>query len=87
VLESVKASAKFPGTPSEVYNLGGGFENSCSVLEAFALAAEASGREQVWTDVESIASEIISVTYSDLTKMKTHYPRLGHHQEPETGCG
>jgi hypothetical protein len=27
----------------EVYNLGGGFENSCSILEAFALAVEVSG--------------------------------------------
>src|SRR5579872_2498114 len=32
----------------EVYNLGGGLENSCSILEAFALAREVSGREQVW---------------------------------------
>ena len=61
----------------EVYNLGGGFENSCSILEAFALAAEVSGREQVWTYVESNRIGDHICYYSDLTKMKTHYPGWG----------
>ena len=29
----------------EVYNLGGGFENSCSILEAFDLTEKVTGRE------------------------------------------
>jgi CDP-paratose 2-epimerase len=61
----------------EVYNLGGGFENSCSILEAFALAAEVSGREQAWTYVESNRIGDHICYYSDLTKMKAHYPDWG----------
>jgi len=58
----------------EVYNLGGGFENSCSILEAFALAKAWSGREQVWTYVEANRIGDHICYYSDLTKMKSHYP-------------
>src|ERR1041385_1001482 len=61
----------------EVYNLGGGFENSCSILEAFALAEEVSGRKQVWTYVESNRIGDHICYYSDLTKMKAHYPEWG----------
>ena len=61
----------------EVYNLGGGYENSCSILEAFALAEEASGRKQVWTYVEGNRTGDHICYYSDLTKMKTHYPGWG----------
>lgn len=58
----------------EVYNLGGGFENSCSIIEAFALAKEWSGREQVWSYVESNRIGDHICYYSDLTKMKSQYP-------------
>src|SRR5271154_7336358 len=61
----------------EVYNLGGGRENSCSILEAFSLAAEVSGRQQVWTYVDSNRIGDHICYYSDLTKMKTHYPDWG----------
>jgi CDP-paratose 2-epimerase len=61
----------------EVYNLGGGKENSCSILEAFALAAEATGREQVWTYIEENRIGDHICYYSDLTKMKAHYPEWG----------
>jgi CDP-paratose 2-epimerase len=57
----------------EVYNLGGGFENSCSILEAFALAKDWSGREQVWTYFEANRIGDHICYYSDLTKMKAHY--------------
>jgi CDP-paratose 2-epimerase len=59
----------------EVYNLGGGFENSCSILEAFALTKEWSGREQNWTYVETNRVGDHICYYSDLTKMKSHYPK------------
>jgi hypothetical protein len=36
----------------EVYNLGGGKANSCSILEAFRLAESFTGRRQVFTMVE-----------------------------------
>lgn len=58
----------------EVYNLGGGFENSCSIREAFALVKEWSGREQVWTYVETNRVGDHICYYSDLTKIKSHYP-------------
>jgi CDP-paratose 2-epimerase len=61
----------------EVYNIGGGAGNSCSILEAFALAAELTGREQVWSYVESNRIGDHICYYSDLTKMKTHYPDWG----------
>jgi CDP-paratose 2-epimerase len=59
----------------EVYNIGGGVENSCSILEAFALAAEISGRKQIWTYVESNRIGDHICYYSDLTKMIAHYPK------------
>jgi len=58
----------------EVYNLGGGLENSCSILEAFALVKEWSGREQVWSYVETNRIGDHICYYSDLRKMKSHYP-------------
>jgi CDP-paratose 2-epimerase len=58
----------------EVYNLGGGTENSCSILEAFRMAAEVSGREQVWTYVDTNRLGDHICYYSDLTKLKSHYP-------------
>jgi CDP-paratose 2-epimerase len=66
----------FAQTPrcGEVYNLGGGFENSCSILEAFAMAKEWSGREQVWSYVDTNRIGDHVCYYSDLRKMKLHYP-------------
>jgi len=59
----------------EVYNLGGGKSNSCSILEAFSLTETISGKKQVcrYVDQNRIGDHICY--YSDLTKMKTHYPR------------
>jgi len=58
----------------EVYNLGGGKENSCSILEAFALAEGSSGQKMKWQymDENRIGDHICY--YSDLRKMKAHYP-------------
>jgi len=57
----------------EVYNLGGGKENSCSILEAFALAESQTGKKQVFTYVECPRSGDHVCYYSDLRKMKSHY--------------
>jgi CDP-paratose 2-epimerase len=61
----------------EVYNLGGGMDNTCSILEAFALASELTGRKQIYRylDQPRIGDHICY--YSDLTKMKAHYPQWG----------
>ncbi len=59
----------------EVYNIGGGKENSCSILEAFKLVKEHTGKEQkfLYSDKNRNGDHICY--YSDLTKMKSHYPR------------
>ncbi|MBV8809375.1 MAG: NAD-dependent epimerase/dehydratase family protein [Acidobacteriaceae bacterium] len=58
----------------EVYNIGGGKENSCSILEAFALVEEFTGKPQkyAYIDQNRIGDHICY--YSDLRKMKSHYP-------------
>jgi CDP-paratose 2-epimerase len=58
----------------EVYNLGGGKNNSCSILEAFKLVEEFSGKKQVfiYVDQNRIGDHICY--YSDLSKMKAHFP-------------
>jgi CDP-paratose 2-epimerase len=59
---------------AEVYNLGGGRANSCSILEAFQLAEKFSGRKQVFSYVDEnrIGDHICYI--SDLRKMRQHYP-------------
>ncbi len=58
----------------EVYNLGGGRENSCSILEAFEMTARATGRasRHVYVDTNRIGDHICY--YSDLRKMRRDYP-------------
>jgi CDP-paratose 2-epimerase len=67
---------KFLATPrmGEVYNIGGGKGNSCSILEAFALAAKFSGKKQVYTYVPENRLGDHICYYSDLRKMRAHYP-------------
>ena len=58
----------------EVYNIGGGKPNSCSILEAFELVASLTGRPQVYTYVNETRRGDHMCYFSDLRKMKTHYP-------------
>ena len=58
----------------EVCNLRGGRENSCSVLEPFALAKEVSGRDQLYAMVETNRIGDHICYYSDLRKARAHYP-------------
>ncbi len=59
---------------AEVYNLGGGKENTCSILEAFDMISEISGipMKYSYSDQNRIGDHICY--YSDLRKMKSHYP-------------
>ncbi len=59
---------------AEVYNLGGGKGNSCSILEAFRRVEEITGRPQRfrYVDANRIGDHICY--YSDLSKMRRHYP-------------
>jgi CDP-paratose 2-epimerase len=58
----------------EVYNLGGGKENSCSILEAFDMVRRYSGRQQIHSYVEQPRAGDHICYYSDLRKMQAHYP-------------
>ncbi len=60
---------------AEVYNCGGGRDNSCSILEAFARVEALSGKAMNWKYVDQ-AREGDHICYiSNLDKMKQHYPR------------
>lgn len=59
---------------AEVYNLGGGKANSCSVLEAFLMVEHITGQRMrtAYIDENRIGDHICY--YSDLRKMKSQYP-------------
>ncbi len=59
----------------EVYNLGGGKANSCSILEAFELAESFSGRPQKYVYLEESRSGDHTRSYSALRKLPSPYPK------------
>ena len=73
VARFIHAFTKAPRS-GEVYNLGGGKANSCSILEAFRMVEAVSGQPQRYTyiDTNRIGDHICY--YSDLSKMRDHYP-------------
>lgn len=58
----------------EVYNLGGGKENSCSIWEAFQIVEKFTGKPQRHTYCEENRIGDHICYYSDLRKMRAHYP-------------
>jgi CDP-paratose 2-epimerase len=58
----------------EVYNIGGGRANSCSILEAFALAESVTGHRQTFTYVDEARRGDHICYYSNLEKAQSHYP-------------
>jgi CDP-paratose 2-epimerase len=58
----------------EVYNLGGGKANSCSILEAFAAVEEVTGQKTKWRYVEENRPGDHICYYSDLRKIRSHFP-------------
>jgi len=62
---------------AEVYNIGGGKDNSCSILEAFELISALSNKpmKYKYSEVNRIGDHICY--YSDLRKMQSHYPAWG----------
>jgi CDP-paratose 2-epimerase len=71
----VRAIEEFAGNPrpGEVYNLGGGRENSVSILEAIAKIEQLSGKKLHWNYVDQnrIGDHICYI--SNLAKFKSHY--------------
>jgi CDP-paratose 2-epimerase len=68
----------------EVYNLGGGKENTTSILEAFRLIENISGKPMKYTYDNNNRSGDHICYYSDLRKMKEHYPNWGITKDLQT---
>lgn len=60
---------------AEVYNLGGGKDNTCSIIEAFDLISEISGKKMKYRYDETNRIGDHICYYSDLRKMRAHYPK------------
>lgn len=75
-LDVARFIAAFVGAPrpGEVYNIGGGRANSCSILEAFARIGALSGKPMQWEYVDKNREGDHICYISDLTKMRAHYP-------------
>ncbi|MCS7009344.1 MAG: NAD-dependent epimerase/dehydratase family protein, partial [Chthoniobacterales bacterium] len=58
----------------EVYNIGGGKANSCSILEAFEITKKFTGKEQQYSYVSENRIGDHICYYSNLKKIRTHYP-------------
>jgi CDP-paratose 2-epimerase len=58
----------------EVYNIGGGRNNSTSILEAFDSIAALSGKKMLWEYVDKNREGDHICYISDLAKMRSHYP-------------
>jgi CDP-paratose 2-epimerase len=62
---------------AQVYNLGGGRSNSCSILEAFKIVQGYTGKPQRYVYVEENRIGDHICYYSDLRKMQQDYPGWG----------
>jgi CDP-paratose 2-epimerase len=73
VVRAIEEFAANP-RPGEVYNLGGGRENSISMLEAIAKIEQITGRQLNWkyADQNRIGDHICYI--SNLAKFRSHYP-------------
>ena len=58
----------------EVYNLGGGKGNTCSILEAFEIVFSLSGKPMQYEYVDKNREGDHICYYSDLRKMEKHFP-------------
>src|SRR5436309_219658 len=69
----IRAFAEKPRI-AQVYNIGGGKANSTSILEAFKITEKFTGKAQVSTYVDQNRIGDHICYYSDLRKMRAHYP-------------
>lgn len=73
VVRAIEEFAANP-RPGEVYNLGGGRENSISMLEAIAKIEDLTGRKLDWRYVDQARKGDHICYISNLGKFKSHYP-------------
>jgi CDP-paratose 2-epimerase len=73
VVRAIEEFAANP-RPGEVYNLGGGRENSISMLEAISKIEELTGRRLDWRYVNEARKGDHICYISNLKKFKEHYP-------------
>jgi CDP-paratose 2-epimerase len=59
---------------AEVYNIGGGRANSCSIIEAFDKIADLTGKKMKHEYVDKNREGDHICYISDLSKMRAHYP-------------
>ena len=59
----------------EVYNLGGGKTNTCSILEAFEMVASFTGKAMQYEYLDKNREGDHICYYSNLNKMQQHYPQ------------
>jgi CDP-paratose 2-epimerase len=59
---------------AEVYNIGGGRDNSVSILEAFSIIESISGKKMIYEYLDKNREGDHICYISDLSKMKEHYP-------------
>ena len=73
VVRAIEEFAANP-RPGEVYNLGGGRENSISMLEAITKIEGLTGRKLDWRYVDQARKGDHICYISNLAKLKSHYP-------------
>src|ERR1700730_11997891 len=73
VVRAIEEFAANP-RPGEVYNMGGGRENSVSILEAIARIEKLAGRQLDWHYIEKPRRGGHICYISNLGKFKKHYP-------------
>lgn len=59
----------------EVYNLGGGRQNSCSILEAFDQVEKLTGKKMAYEYIDKNREGDHICYISNLTRFKSHYPQ------------
>jgi len=75
-LDVARFIAAFAENPrcGEVYNIGGGRGNSCSILEAFGIVEQLTGKKMAYEYIDKNRSGDHICYISNLDKMRTHYP-------------
>ena len=75
-LDVARFIAAFAENPrcAEVYNIGGGRNNSCSILEAFEIVESVTGKLMHYEYVEQNREGDHICYISNLNKMRRHYP-------------